>query len=280
MTAPPLGHDVLLGTVAIEPNRWSTVDPSGEPVADLAALSEEIASVGADGLELWERHLPVRVDGDPDGAADAVAGSLDALPPVRVLSTYVGFDTDDPAAWRTVAERVRASGARGLKFNVGNDASSEAAYVERVATLAGMLPPDVVLICECHQHISIAEDPTVAARMLSAIGPPDRFGAIVHTHEAPDHLRARFDAYGERIHHVHVNFLDHSTMTVPVLAGRRDELEAKVALLRDLGFRGSWTLEFVEGVLTDHDEPIALLNQATQDLAVLRDVLGSSAPGG
>jgi sugar phosphate isomerase/epimerase len=256
---------VLLGTVALEPNRWSTVDPSGVPVADLAAIAPRIAATGCDGLELWERHLP-------DDLSAAVT-LLTELPPVMVFNSYVGFDRDDPAALADVAAQVRTTGARAMKFNVGADPALEDAYAERVAALVELLPDDVVLLCECHERISIAEDPAVAARILSAAGPPERVAAIVHTHESADHLRARFDGYGDRIRHVHVNHLDPTTAAAPPLAAVADDLARTVDLLRTLGFDGSWTLEFVEGVLTDHDEPAALVAQAAEDLGVLRSVL-------
>lgn len=256
---------VLLGTVALEPNRWATVDASGAPVADLHAIADDVRTTRCDGLELWERHLP-----DDDDRAAALLG---ALPAVAILSSYVGFDRDDPSAWEAVADRVRTSGARAVKFNVGADPSLEHVYGERVAQLVELVPDDVGLLCECHHGISIAEDPVVAARVLAAAGPPERVGAIVHTHETAEHLRARFDAYGERIRHVHVNYLDPTTLTVPPLQDRADDLAAKVELLRRLGFDGSWTLEFVEGVLTDHDEPAALVAQAADDLEVLRAVM-------
>lgn len=256
---------VLVGTVALEPNRWATVDPSGAPTADIVALAERIRATGCDGVELWERHLPA----EPDAAADLLA----AIPPVVVFNSYVGFDDDDPAALDSLADRVRATGARGVKFNVGADPSLERAYADRVADLLDRLPDDVALLCECHQGISIAEEPAVAGRLLRAAGPADRVGAIVHTHESADHLRARFDAYGDRIRHVHVNYLDMSTMAVPPLQERSEDLAAKVDLLRSFGFDGSWTLEFVDGVLTDRDEPDALVAQAAVDLDVLRAVL-------
>lgn len=256
---------VLLGTVALEPNRWSTLDPSGSARADLFALSDAIAATGCDGVELWERHLPAD--------ADEAAAMLASLPPVMVFNSYVGFDDDDPVALDSLADRVIATGARGVKFNVGADPSLAGAYGDRVAELLARLPEHVVLLCECHHGISIAEDPAVAARLLAAAGPVDRVGAIVHTHESDDHIRARFDAYGDRIRHVHINYLDMSTLTVPPLQERAEDLAAKVDLLRSFGFDGSWTLEFVEGVLTDRDEPDALVAQAGRDLQVLRAVL-------
>jgi sugar phosphate isomerase/epimerase len=255
---------VLLGTVAIEPNRWSTVDSSGAPVADLFERAAAISSAGFDGLELWERHLP--------DDADRAAVLIGALPPVRILNSYVSFDADDPAAFDAVATRVRRCGANAVKFNVGADPASEPDYVRRTAALLDLMADDVMLLCECHEHISIAEDPIVAARLFDEIG-SDRLGAIVHTHEPAEHLRRRFDAYGERISHVHVNYLDMSSLSVPSLSQRVDDLGTKVDLLRSLGFDGSWTLEFVHGVLTERDQPVLLVEQASVDVALLRAVL-------
>ncbi len=253
---------VLLGTVAIEPNRWSTVDASGAPVTDLVEHSAAIASAGFDGLELWERHLP----DDPDQAAALIR----ALPPVRILNSYVSFDVSDDAALEAVANRVRRCGATAVKFNVGADPTSEPDYVRRVTALVDLLADDVTLLCECHEHTSIAEDRAVAARVLGRIGPPERVGAVVHTHESVEHLRRRFDAYGDRIVAVHVNYLDMTTMSVPPLSQRVDDLGIKVELLRSFGFDGSWTLEFVDGILTERDRPDALIGQASVDLALLR----------
>ena len=120
---------------------------------------------------------------------------------------------------------------------------------------------------------SIAKNPAVAAAVLAAGGPPERVQAIVHTHDDPDHLRARFDAYGERITHVHVNFLDQRGQA-PRLVEVRDRLEAQVELLGGLGFDGSWTLEFVAGVSTPDDRPERLMDQAAEDLVVLRELVG------
>ncbi len=62
---------------------------------------------------------------------------------------------------------------------------------------------------------------------------------------------------------------------MPTLADQRADLEAKVDLLGSLGFSGTWTIEFVNGVLSADDTPDHLVPQAVADLAVLRDVLGS-----
>lgn len=247
---------VLLGTVAIEPNRWATVDPSGAPLTSLADWDEVIAGLDVDGLELWDRH----------------AASLGTTP-VVLFNSYASFDDPDGAARAHAASTAVDVGASGMKFNVGNEPATEAAYVQRIVELADAAP-SLQLLCECHHGISIAEDPAVAARIFDSTGlHADRLGAIVHTHESLDHVRARFDAYGDRVAHIHVNFLDFAAMRAPELERCRPALDAFIDVVRSRGFDGSWTIEFVAGLLTDDDRPEALLAQAKRDVETLRAAL-------
>jgi sugar phosphate isomerase/epimerase len=266
MTVPP--GSVLLGTVAIEPNRWGSIDRSGAPTTAVSEYLPDIARFGFDGIEVWERHLTEA----PPEESQAV---LDGEVPITIFNSYVSFDDPDPTTRDTVASWVRRARSQGVKFNVGNDPSLQTAYTERIATWLEALPPDVTLLCECHAGISIAEDPEIAAAVLSGAGPSDRVQAIIHTDEDPDRLRFRFDAYGDRISHVHVNYLGTEPGRPPTLYEVRSDLERKVALLESIGFRGSWTIEFVHGVFTESDRPEPLLAQAGEDLVVLREILGA-----
>ena len=72
---------------------------------------------------------------------------------------------------------------------------------------------------------------------------------------------------------MHVNHLDFQELGAPPLADIRGELELRASLLTDLGFDGTWTIEFTHGLLTEADHPAALVEQAAADLAVLREVL-------
>lgn len=259
-------REVLLGTVAIEPNRWGTLRSDRAPQIRLAEWTDRIAALGVDGIEVWDGHVT--------GLDDAeLAALLDGPTPVRILNSYVSFDEPEPTERDRAAAWVGRIGAAGVKFNVGNDPGQEGAYVDRLAAWLDVLPPGVAAICECHQDISIAEDPAVAARILEAAGPPDRAQALVHTHDGVDLVVAKIDALGDRITHVHVNHLDTTTMQHPPLAQVEDELGSVIDTLTERGFSGSWTLEFVAGLLTDDDHPAALLEQAAADLEVLRRLL-------
>ncbi|MEQ8436627.1 MAG: hypothetical protein RIB65_03985 [Ilumatobacter fluminis] len=266
MSRTPLPSDLdgqlLLGTVAIEPNRWGTIRPDRSPETQVTEWADRIRALPVDGLELWEGHL----------LADGMSPIDDV--PVRVLNSYVGFDDDDDADRIEIARRARTCGARAVKFNVGNDLAAADAYGERLGRWVDQLGDDVVPVCECHEGISIAENPAVARRVFDLAG--DRVRALVHTHESSDVTAAKFEAFGERIAHVHVNHLDTATFSHPTLAEVEDVLAAKIDQLRSFGFRGSWTLEFVAGLLTTDDHPGALLEQVDTDLAVLRPLLKGS----
>jgi sugar phosphate isomerase/epimerase len=254
---------ISLGTIALEPNRWFGVTQDRWGTIVLADWLDRIAEAGFDGIELWESHLR---DAN-DTQADAI---IDHPLPITVFNTYVGF-ADDPDDDRTdAAEWIRRTGAGKVKWNTGpaRDDDALAAYGERLARWSAQLP-DVHLTCECHDG-SAMDDPDTAARVLAAGGPPHRSQAIVHSNDGHDRLRSKFAAYGERITHVHVNHLDRGC---PPLADIRDELGTTVSLLHELGFDGTWTIEFVHGTGTDKDRPDLLLAQASADLEVLRRLL-------
>ncbi|MEQ8841492.1 MAG: hypothetical protein RIB98_10955 [Acidimicrobiales bacterium] len=251
--------EILLGTIVLEPNRWFGVTQDTWATTRVSDWLDAIAAAGFDGIELWEPHFR-------DADATEQQAILDHPLPIAVYNTYVGFDDDDDADRYAAAETVLRTGARKVKWNTGAERDDGAAdgYAARLERWAALLP-GVELVCECHDG-SAMDDPAVAARVLAAGS-----NALVHTHDDLDLLRAKFAAYGERISHVHVNHLFTGS---PKLADIRDELTAKIALVRELGFDGTWTLEFVHGTGGDHDAPDPMLAQAVEDLAVLRELLG------
>ena len=251
---------VLLGTVALDPNRWGTVTGRREASIPLSPWLISIATAGFDGLEVWEPHLRAA---EPE--VDAVlTGPL----PTVVLNGYAALE--DAEHLQALTALIEESRAAAVKTNTGADASRLHQEAQTAAQWLDRLPSGVRLLLECHHGTAIADDHSAAARFLAEVGPADLVQAIVHTHEDSEHVRARFDAYGERITHAHVNHLDAGS--APPLVDV-DDLADRVALLRSLGFRGSWTIEFVHGLLTARDRPEVLVEQAIADLAILRQVL-------
>ena len=256
--------EILLGTVAIEPNRWGMVRDGGVPVTVLSEWLGAIATAGFDGIELWERHATFVDDQEVERI---IAGPL----PVTVLNGYALWDDPDPTVRDETARWVRRLEAGGVKFNVGNDPDSRDAYVERLQRFAEEVDDGVRLLCECHAG-TLAEDPALAAAMFDEVASPLRLQAIVHLGRTPDDSTTAFmDGLGDRVGHVHVQLPDEGPDTdPPALAA---DLRTGVDLLRSFGFDGSWTIEFSHGRMTDRDEPGYVLEWATRDLAALRAAL-------
>ncbi|MEZ5246746.1 MAG: hypothetical protein R2707_16745 [Acidimicrobiales bacterium] len=249
---------INLGTIVLEPNRWFGVTNDRWATTRISEWLDPIEAAGFDGIELWEAHFR-----DADEAERRAI--VDHPLPVAVYNTYVSFDEDDDTERLAAAELILRTGAPKVKWNTGpeRDDASLDAYAARLERWAAALP-GIELVCECHDG-SAMDDPAAAARVLSAGS-----NALFHTHDDVEVIRAKFDAYGDRITHVHVNHLFTGS---PALADIRDELVEKVSLVRDLGFDGTWTLEFVHGTGGDDDRPEPMFAHAVDDLAVLRDLL-------
>jgi len=111
------------------------------------------------------------------------------------------------------------------------------------------------------------EDPQRAAETFARMG-RDTCEVIVHGFGGTDEdLRRRFKLHEGRITHVHARLPDGGAAAEP-------EVRMRVELLAALGFRGSYTVEFTEGVGDDGESPEALFRNAVRDLKLLRRCLG------
>lgn len=256
---------VLIGTVALEPNRWGAISKDRRPQLRAADWIDRAEAAGFDGIELWEHHAMLAAG---DDLARIEASGL----PVAILNSYVSFDDESDAAREAAADWATRLRCVGIKFNVGRDATQIDDCIARLRRFADRLPEQTRLVCECHAG-TVAEDPATAKRILEAVGPPERVQALVHLGEDASTIASMFDALGDRIRHVHVNFLKQGA---PVLAEISDDLRMRVERLWKLGFEGSYTIEFVNGVGTSRDTPAELVEAAVSDLVTLREALGAA----
>lgn len=261
---------VYLGTILLEKNRWpdspATRFSLGEKlcrsraalpsvrVSDWAATAR---ADGFDGLELWENHALLTNDEE--------FGRLAEMPlPVAVYSSYFGLDDGD-SVWRKVAaEAVAGLRAAGVKYNFGPDPARREVYLRHLRQWAALLPADVRLICECHKGNIGGDDPARAACLLDELG-EDRYQATVHFGYEWDEFRAWVEHLGPRLGHVHAG---------ANAAQGRTFVAERVQLLRDHGFRGSFTVEFTEGIAWGPPDPPpeTLYASAVADLNMLREV--------
>lgn len=248
---------IYLGTVLLEKNRWAR-----ERVPSLA-ISEwlpRIAAAGFDGLELWQNHALLADDEERERLRQSPA-------PVKIFNSYARCEHESGDERTRSAECARFFGAEGMKFNFGRDLDRHEEYVRSVKAWRAELPARFRFLCECHGGTTVQEPRAAAEALRRSVG--EDYEVIVHGFGGADEdLKRAFAIHEGHITHVHANL---SPQGPPCEA----EVRRRVELLRhDLGFRGSFTLEFTEGVKDPEQTAETWFRHAVRDLELLRAVLG------
>lgn len=246
-------NQIYIGTILLEPNRWS---PGRLPSYAVSEWTERFAQDGFDGMELWENHAA-------KCSATELARLEQAKLPVVVFNSYAGMDDASGGAREVSAGLANRLQAKAVKFNLGNDHALGSKYAANTMAWAQTMPYVARMLCECHAG-TIMEDMTMA-RSIYAIWHDDRFQAIVHPFGTEAQVRNMLKQLGPRIvTHAHV-----------ATGGQNhDVIEKRIKLLLDLGFAGSFTLEFTEG--TGQNENLEqMYARALRDLELLRKVLNT-----
>lgn len=251
-------NQIYIGTILLERNRWSL---GKVPTYQVSDWMDRFARDGFDGVELWENHAAL--------CSDDELARLERSPlPIVVFNSYAGLgdcaapERERSAAW---ANRLRVG---AVKFNVGNDPALSAEYARNAVAWANAMPQVTRLLCECHAG-TLLEDLDAAQAMFDAWS-DGRFQAIVHAFggdEKPwvNSLRR----LGPRIvTHIHAALGMHTPATLGTV-------QRQVAVLREMGFDGSITLEFTEGTGEIHEDKEIMYGRALRDLALLRKVVNA-----
>jgi len=256
MAAPDL--EVSFASVLLEPNRWTPEKISSFKVSEWA---NAIREAGFAGVELWENHAALA--DDPEQTA------LEQMAlPVTVFNSYCTFDDAGSETRRWAAAFVRRYGARGVKFNFGNEPARVDEYVRNLRVWADTLPAGCRLLCECHGG-TVLEAPEQAARILAPLA--GRVEVIVHAFGGERATLQQWCAlFGAAVTHVHVAGF-RGKWPIIRLDEMADEARARLAVLRAAGFSGSWTSEFTGGVAQGTEDRSALLANAARDLTFLRE---------
>lgn len=260
MQAPvPYRDRIYLGTVLLERNRW--IKGERRPTLAVSEWCHRIAGAGFDGLELWQNHALLASAEERDRLRRAPV-------PVTIFNSYARCESEALEERRQTAALTAFFGAAGVKFNFGRESGRHEEYCANVRAWRRMLPPGTRFLCECHGGTTM-QDPAQAAATFARLGPED-YEVILHGFggdEAP--LENAFALHGRRVTHMHV--------CLPPPAGDGDgAVMARVALLRRLGFAGSFTIEFTEGVGDDREDIETLFRHAARDLRRLRQCLHRS----
>ena len=222
---------IYLGTVALETNRWA---PGRIPTFAVSDYADRAAKDGFDGLELWENHFML--------ASEAEQDKLASSGQVAIFNSYGAFHEGLTDNLRQVAAAINRIHPKAIKYNLNRtDLVDE--QVNGLLAFADLLTSDIRLLCECHAGTCM-EQAEAAAAVFARLD--DRFGAIIHLKEPMDTIKARFDAYGDRICHIHAANWNGSDYE-PLANGASVLLE-NLNYMKSRGFAGTYTLEFTYGL--------------------------------
>jgi hypothetical protein len=247
-------NQIYIGTVLLEKNRWAKTAPR-QPSMAISDWCSRITDAGFDGIELWQNHGLLASDQERQKLKDSSS-------PVKILNTYAGCDTEAEEERTQTVEVGQFLGVEGMKFNFGKLPERHHQYCENVKKWRATLPEDFRFLCECHGGTTL-EDPQVAADTFAQMNRKD-YEIIIHGFGGSDaDIERLFALHAERITHVHANLSSDQDMSNRVLQKRFD-------LLLNLGFCGSFTIEFTEGVGEESESPEILFRNAVRDLNALR----------
>jgi len=250
-------HRIFLGTILLERNRWAKGGRA--PSFLVSDWTQRIHDDGFDGMELWEDHALLADEQERQRLRTGPA-------PVVLINSYAGCETADLLQRQRSAELAHYFEAEGMKFNFGKVPERQEAYIENVRAWCGMLKPGFRMLSENHRGTTTA-DAQLAARTYHQLSDLPVEGIIHFGNDEADY-RQRFDAYADRITHIHCALsTEHGPMP-------EEEVRRRVAWLREFGFAGTYTIEFTQGVRSD--VPIdGLYANAVRDLRVLREALAA-----
>ncbi|WP_282936814.1 TIM barrel protein [Paenibacillus sp. RC67] len=224
--------NVYFGTILLERNRWAA---GKEPSYLVSEWIPRLKQDGFDGIELWENHAALCDAAELERLSDAQL-------PVSVYNSYVTFEDGAEESRKQAAELIRVLGAKAVKFNFGREQSLLDTYTRNWNEWVKLLPGDCRLLCECHPN-TVMEEPQAAAAAMKAM---DRCEAIVHPFHSLGPLEEWFEHLGSAVTHAHVQYR-YGGQTFRRLSSNQEEIVEKLNLMKQAGFNGSFTLEFVEG---------------------------------
>lgn len=228
---------IYLATVALEKNRW---EPGRIPTFNVSEFVPKAIEDGFYGIELWEYHYTK--------ASDEEKAKLASFDVPYFFNTYLSLEEYDDDVYKEIANAVKAVNAKGVKFNFGSshvDNPDIPKQIENAKRLAELMPADTKMLCECHPN-TVMEVPETAGEVFGKLD-KERFGAIIHMSTQKDFADRCFDAYGDRICHIHCAYRG------PEMAGDFRDMDDGTGFVDDMmkyfagkGFDGSLAVEFIK----------------------------------
>jgi sugar phosphate isomerase/epimerase len=276
--------ELLLGTVALDPNRW-TADKHA--YIDLHDVLPVIHRAGFHAVEVWQYHVSRKTD----DAVRALRTRADALSiRMPILGIYPVLHNTGEAAERDRAEAERLLdlagklGVRTVKLWAGTKAAGAVSPEDRMRSLAALAhiadyatARGLALTIETHEN-TLCDSVEACLRLIDELNRPE-----VRVCFQPfdfSNTASTLEAYGQLAPLVtHLHFQGRKSDSFSLLRDAEIDYRAFVESLAAHGFEGSICIEFVKDCIVDRPEQIDLdrvLANAAADARYVRELAASA----
>lgn len=252
-------NKIYLGTICMEKNRWADGRMPTYPVSDY--INRAIGD-GFYGMELWQYHYTL--------ATEAEREKLSASGVPFIFNSYISFEERNDEEYAQIAQAVRSLGATAVKYNLGATGAVKSDILKQIENLkrfAELLPTETRLLSECHAN-TVMEKPEMAAEIFSKLD-KDRFGAIIHLKTDIEFAEKCYEAYGDRIWHIHCANYKGWDEGYDHINDGTDFAKKNIAYHKGKGFTGNFTVEFVKF----EETPEAHYENAVNDMRHIKTFL-------
>lgn len=255
--------DLLLNTIALDPNRW-TADKI--PHYALADLLPAVAEAGFPDVEIWHYHLTHPSEAGV-AALDERMQHLGLRAPVVGAYPVLHLEGEalyrERAAMHALMDRAHRLGARVVKCfagRLGSDAVDEPAYARSVrftrelAAYAGSL--GLTLTAETHPD-TLCDSVAACRRFLEAVE-ASNLHLCFQPFDFTDTAQAGADYEALRKHVIHVHLQGRANDRITLLEEADIDYRPVLQALADGGFDGYLCIEFVKGCVVDRPDAFDL----------------------
>jgi len=277
--------EILLNTIAIEPNRWTE---GRVPHFKLVDLLEAVAGAGFKALEVWQNHAATLDRGE----LAALKRRLDELGMrAPILGMYPAFELEgaereqELARWDQMFGLAEMFGSGCIKAMPGRTPSAQMTpelwrrsveFVQEV--LRRSREPGTVVTLETHAG-TLADDPGVLLRFIEEVGSP-RLKVCWQPFDFSD-TEAAIALYDRLAPHVvHVHLQGHRGQEMAPLEHSDVDYRRVLPHMLQRGFDGYLSIEFVPECVVDSPEQFDLdrvLANARRDREFVESVLAGAA---
>jgi len=277
--------EIVLNSIALEPNRWTQ---DKVPYFRLENLIEPIAAAGFRSVEIWQNHAVLL---EPAELRDLRGRADEAGVTFPILGMYPQFHLEgeerdaELRGWDAMADTMRALGASVLKVMPGHVASADMGpdvwdrsveFVREVLDRTAELAPVIPL--ETHAG-TLGDDAEALLRFFRDVG-SDRLKVCLQPLDftSTEDTIAFYDALAPHVMHLHLQGRKGNEMCM--LEDAEMDYGRLLAHAFEMGFSGYLSIEFVCGCVVDSPEQFDLdlvLENARRDRGFIESVPGFTA---